>query len=65
MRCRRLLALNVGDIYDPGHWRRLKIHLAVAKVDRINHRQIIGYIERDGTVTNTSRQKVGTVGLSD
>ena len=44
---------KVGDIYDPGHGRRLQI--------RNNHRQIIGYIERDGTVTNTHRQKVGTL----
>jgi hypothetical protein len=28
---------------------------------RNHHRQIIGYIERNGTVTNTSRQKVGTI----
>jgi hypothetical protein len=39
---------KVGDIYNPDHNRRLQI--------RNNHRQIIGYIERDGTVTNTSRQ---------
>jgi hypothetical protein len=36
-----------------GHGRRLQI--------RNNHRQIIGYIEHDGTVTNTHRQKVGTL----
>ncbi len=46
---------RLGDIYDPGHGRRLQI--------RNNHRQIIGYIERDGTVTNTHRQKVGTIDL--
>ncbi len=40
---------------------RLQICLTLAKGDRNNHRQIIGYIERDGTVTNTHRQKVGTV----
>ncbi len=44
---------KVGDLYDPGHGRRLQI--------RNNHRQIIGYIEHDGTVTNTHRQKVGTL----
>ena len=44
---------KVGDIYDPGHGRRLQI--------RNNHRQIIGYIERDGTVTNTHRQKVAGI----
>ena len=48
---------RLGDIYDPGHGRRLQI--------RNNHRQIIGYIERDGTVTNTHRQKVGTIELGD
>ena len=40
------------DIYNPGTGR-LQI--------RNNHWQIIGYIERDGTVTNTHRQKVGTL----
>jgi hypothetical protein len=44
---------KVGDIYNPGHGRRLQI--------RNNHRQIIGYIERDGTVTNTSRQRIDTI----
>ncbi len=43
----------VGDIYNPGHNRRLQI--------RNNHRQIIGYIERDGTVTNTHRQRIGSL----
>ncbi len=37
----------VGDLYDPGHGRRVQI--------RDNSRRIIGYIERDGTVTNASR----------
>ena len=40
---------RIGDIYDPGHGRRLQI--------RNNSRQIIGYIEHDGTVTNMRRQK--------
>jgi hypothetical protein len=31
---------KVGDLYDPGHGRRLQI--------RNNHRQIIWYIEHDG-----------------
>ena len=44
---------KVGDLYDPGHGRRLQI--------RDTSRRIIGYIERDGTVTNTHRQKVGTL----
>ncbi len=44
----------LGDLYDPGgHGRRVQI--------RDNSRRIIGYIERDGTVTNTRRQKVGTL----
>ncbi len=46
---------KVGDLYDPGHGRRLQI--------RNNHRQIIGYIEHDGTVTNTSRQPVAEIEL--
>ena len=43
----------LGDLYDPGTGGRVQI--------RNNHRHIIGYIERDGTVTNTHRQKVGTL----
>jgi hypothetical protein len=43
----------IGDLYDPGHNRRIQI--------RNNSRQILGYIERDGTITNRSRQKVGTI----
>ncbi len=43
---------RLGDVYNPGSGRRLQI--------RDNSRRIIGYIERDGTVTNTSRQPVGT-----
>ena len=46
---------KIGDIYDQGHGRRLQI--------RNNHRQIIGYIERDGTVTNTSRQPIASIEL--
>ncbi len=46
---------RLGDIYNPGHGRRLQI--------RDTSRRIIGYIERDGTVTNTHRQPVGTIGL--
>lgn len=49
----RPIAATVGDIYNPGHGRRLQI--------RNNHRQIIGYVEADGTVTNTRRQKIGTI----
>ncbi len=44
---------RLGDLYDPGHGRRVQI--------RDTSRRIIGYIERDGIVTNTHRQKVGTL----
>ena len=46
-----------GDVYNPGGNRRIQI--------RNSHRQIIGYIEADGQITNRSRQKVGTVEPSD
>jgi hypothetical protein len=44
---------RVGDIYTPGHNRRLQI--------RDNHRRILGYIETDGTITNRHRQKIGGI----
>ncbi len=44
---------RLGDIYNPGHGRRIQI--------RDTSRRIIGYIERDGTVTNTSRPRIGTL----
>ena len=44
---------RLGDVYNPGHGRRLQI--------RDTSRRIIGYVERDGTVTNTHRQKVKTL----
>ena len=44
---------KVGDIYDPGHGRRLQV--------RDKHRRILFYIEADGTVTNTSRQPVANI----
>jgi len=44
---------KVGDLYDPGHERRVQI--------RDNSRRIIGYVQGDGTVTNTHRQKNGTL----
>ena len=44
----------IGDVYDPGHGRRLQI--------RDNRRRIIGYVERDGTVTDSRRRKVGKIG---
>ena len=47
----------VGDLYNPGHNRRIQI--------RNNDRKILFYVERDGTVTNTHRQKVGTIELDN
>ncbi len=44
---------RLGDVYNPGHGRRVQI--------RDTSRRIIGYIERDGTNTNTHRQRVGTL----
>ncbi len=44
---------RLGDVYNPGSGRRLQI--------RDNSRRIVGYVERDGSVTNTHRQKVGTL----
>ena len=43
----------IGDLYNPGHNRRTQI--------RNNRRQILGYIEHDGTITNTRRQEVLSV----
>ena len=43
----------IGDIYDPKHGRRVQI--------RDNDRQILFYVEKDGTITNTRRQKIGTI----
>ena len=44
---------KVGDLYKPGSGQRIQI--------RDTSRRIIGYIETDGTITNPSRQKVGSV----
>jgi hypothetical protein len=44
---------QVGDVYDPGHGRRLQI--------RDNDRRIIGYIEADGDITLPNRKKVGEI----
>jgi hypothetical protein len=46
---------RLGDFYNPGHGRRVQI--------RDTSRRIIGYIERDRTVTNTSRQPVAEIEL--
>lgn len=43
----------VGDLYDPGHGRRVQIRDA--------DRRIIGYIERSGKITDTRRRKVGSI----
>jgi hypothetical protein len=43
----------VGDLYDPGHGRRIQI--------RNNSRQILGFIEPTGRVTNRHRQEVLSV----
>ncbi len=44
---------RLGDVYNPGHGRRVQI--------RDPSRRIIGYIEADGSITNTSRQVIGTI----
>ena len=44
---------NIGDVYDPGHGRRLQL--------RDDRGRIVGYIEKDGEVTDTRRRKLGTV----
>ncbi len=44
---------RLGDIYDPGGDRRVQI--------RDNNLRILGYIEKDGTITNTNRQHIGTI----
>ncbi len=44
---------KVADVYDPGHGQRLQI--------RDRHRRIIGFIEADGSITNPSRQKKGSI----
>ncbi len=47
--------IRVGDIYNPGSGRRLQI--------RNKSRQIIGYIEPNGTITNKWRGKQGGIEL--
>lgn len=44
---------KLGSIYDPGTGDRLQI--------RDNQRRIIGYIEKDGTITDSRRRKVGEI----
>ena len=43
----------VGDLYAPKGSRRIQI--------RDNHRRILGYVERDGKITDTRRRKVGSI----
>ncbi len=43
----------VGDVYDPGHGRRLQL--------RDDRGKIVGYIEKDGTLTDTRRRKIGDI----
>ncbi len=45
--------VKVGDFYDPGHGRRIQI--------RDSRRNIIGYIEKDGKITDKRRRKIGEV----
>ena len=48
---------QIGTVYDPGHGRRLQI--------RDNDRRIKGYIERDGTVTDSRRRRIKKIELDD
>ena len=43
----------VSDLYSPGHDRRIQI--------RDTSQRIVGYVTRDGKITNTHRQKIGTI----
>ena len=45
---------RLGDLYHPGGDRRVQI--------RDNNLKILGYVEKDGTITNTNRQRIGTIG---
>ncbi len=45
---------RLGDLYHPGGDRRVQI--------RDNNLRILGYIEKDGTVTDPNRRIVGTIG---
>jgi hypothetical protein len=48
---------RIGDLYKPAPGRRVQI--------RDTSRRIIGYIEADGTVMNTSRQPVAEIELDN
>ena len=43
----------VGDLYSPGGGQRIQI--------RDTSRRIIGYVELDGSITNTRRQPVANI----
>ena len=44
---------KVGDLYTPVPGQRTQI--------RNKHRQIIGYIEANGSIINTARQRIGEI----
>ena len=45
--------LRVGDLYNPGHNRRIQI--------RDKNLRVLGYIERSGKITDRRRRKVGSI----
>ncbi len=45
--------LRVGDIYNPGHGRRLQI--------RDRNLRVLGYIEPSGKITDKRRRMVGSI----
>ena len=45
--------LRVGDIYNPGHGRRLQI--------RDKNLRVLGYIEKSGKITDKQRRSVGSI----
>ena len=47
------LKADLADLYSPGNGQRVQI--------RDTSRRIIGYIELDGSITNTRRQPVGSI----
>ena len=48
--------LRLGDIYSPGHGRRLQI--------RNKNLKILGYIEPSGKITDTRRRNLGRIELT-
>ena len=45
--------LRTGDIYNPGHGRRLQI--------RDKNLRVLGYIEPSGKITNRNRKRIGSI----